>query len=255
MKAKRFVVRRLGFEELEQRALPATVTSTNWAGYALDSRPGAVAAVGGSWTVPAVPAAGTGFSSVWAGIDGLNSPTVEQVGTESDVVNGRPRYFAWFEMYPRNVVVIGGLPVHPGDRVAAQVARVGAGQFRLGLTDLTTGRSFATTRSAPGAQRSSAEWVVEAPAIFRPLPLANFGRVGFAGATVTLGGTTHPIDTPGGRVVALKLAAFAGAGATPSPLADAPLRRPRKGAASSFTVSYQAPRVLPPAFPPALGFG
>ncbi len=88
-------------------ANPDASSSTNWSGYAAatsldDPQSGSVTAVSGSWIVPTVTATssrGTTYSSVWVGIDGYSNSTVEQIGTEQDVVNGTPEYSVWWEMY------------------------------------------------------------------------------------------------------------------------------------------------------------
>jgi hypothetical protein len=186
-------------EELEGRLVPSAVstTSTNWSGYAVNASAGAVTAVSGSWVVPTVTGSGTAYSSDWVGIDGYNSPTVEQIGTDSDIVNGTPQYYAWYEMYPKGSVQITSLAVHAGDTISASVTS-GAGGFTLSLTDATTGKSFSTTQTAAGAQRSSAEWVVEAPSSgFGILSLANFGKVNFTAAQATISGKTGPVDYSG----------------------------------------------------------
>ena len=57
-----------------------------------------MSAVYGSWIVPTVSGSSSGktYSAVWVGIDGYASDsTVEQIGTEQDVVNGTPVYQAW----------------------------------------------------------------------------------------------------------------------------------------------------------------
>lgn len=66
---------------------------------------GAVTPVKGSWVVPAVTGTGYGSSAAWVSIDGDQSYTVEQIGTDSDTAataawDGTPQYFAWYEMYP-----------------------------------------------------------------------------------------------------------------------------------------------------------
>src|SRR5262249_53778447 len=146
-------------EELESRLALSPVladTSTNWSGYAVTTKRGAVNAVVGSWVVPAVSGTGTSASSVWVGIDGYNSNTVEQIGTDSDITNGSPQYYAWFEMFPHDMVTL-RMPVHPGDTMSAGVSySARTGKFRLALTDVTTGKSFVTFQRAPGAARSSA---------------------------------------------------------------------------------------------------
>jgi hypothetical protein len=186
---------RPSLEELERRLVPSAVatTSANWSGFAIDTSRGAVTAVSGTWVVPTATGTGTAYSSAWVGIDGFSSSTVEQIGTDSDLVNGSPRYYAWYEMYPRGSVEL-PLSIRAGDTVSAAVTYA-AGAFTLSITDVSTGQSWRTTQVLSGVQRSSAEWVVEAPSsTFGLLPLADFGKVSFTAAQATASGTTGPID-------------------------------------------------------------
>jgi hypothetical protein len=199
---------RVHLEELEGRALLSSVQplpvwdtaySTNWSGYAAETNlttpaSNAVTQVSGSWTVPTVTGKTNGYSSVWVGIDGYSSNSVEQIGTEQDTTtSGATRYYAWWEMYPNPSVRITTMTISPGDAISASVA-YDAGAFTLQMTDNTTGESFSTTQTAT-AQRSSAEWIVEAPSsIFGVLPLANFGTATLSKAQATINGTTGAID-------------------------------------------------------------
>jgi hypothetical protein len=125
--AKRLCLR---VEELEGRLVPSTLTySTNWAGYAVSTSTGAVSQVAGNWVVPAVSNTVSGYSSAWVGIDGYNSSTVEQIGTDSDYVNGRAHYYAWYEFYPQASVTITSMTVQPGDTISASVTVVGPHLF------------------------------------------------------------------------------------------------------------------------------
>jgi hypothetical protein len=218
MKTQRFVRWRLWVEELEPRVVPSAspglhgivpspvqsvaTTSTNWAGYAaqtnLDSpQANAVTAVSGSWNVPSVTGRGTAFSSIWVGVDGYTSSTVQQIGTSSDIVDGQPQYYAWYEIFPNDSFSVANLTIHPGDSISASVTYLGSDQFSLQLTNNTTNESFAITQTAYGAQRSSAEWIVEAPSSSNGiLPLAKFGTANITGASATIGGETGPIDNP-----------------------------------------------------------
>jgi Peptidase A4 family len=182
-------------EELEGRLVPATLAaSTNWSGYAVTAGAGAVSQVAGSWVVPAVSSNVSGYSSAWVGIDGANASMVEQIGTDSDFVNGQAHYYAWYEMYPAPAVNL-SLAIHPGDTISASVTAASPSQFVLSLTDVTTGQSFLTTQTSSQAQRASAEWIQEAPSSFNGvLPLANFGTINFSGANATINGTTGPAD-------------------------------------------------------------
>jgi len=212
MKKRR--IARLYVEVLESRLTPtsaATPTgqlwySTNWSGYSLDTAPGQVQAVSAEWNVPAVTGSSTAYSSTWVGIDGDNSGTVEQIGTASEVHTtkvGRNTvvsytYYAWWEMYPANAMQsISSMTVHAGDHIQASVTYVGDNPtthynlFTLSITDTTSGQSFSvTTGLNKVVQRSSAEWIQEAPSsFFGVLPLANFGSVTLTNVQATFTGT------------------------------------------------------------------
>lgn len=186
---------RLCVEELEGRLVPATHTlSTNWSGYALSTPAGAVSHVAGNWIVPAVANTNSGYSSAWVGIDGWSSGTVEQIGTDSDYLNGHARYYAWYEMYPAGPVNL-TMTITPGDTISASVDYLGSNQFALSITNVTTGSTFSTTQTSSTAKLSSAEWIQEAPSSFTGvLPLANFGTINFSGANATVSGTSGLAD-------------------------------------------------------------
>jgi len=254
-------------EELEGRALPSaapltpalglkplahhahsslSTTSSNWSGYAAETNfsspaANAVKAVSGSWTVPSVtatPGARNTYSSVWVGIDGYQSRTVEQIGTEQDVINGQTVYYAWYEMYPKFPVTI-PITIHAGDSISASVnfvSAVGNKQtFTLTLTDNTTGQSFSTNQSIHGAKRSSAEWIVEAPSSGGVLPLANFGSTTFTHASATFGTTSGPIDSSAWQNASINMVSGQKTVATTGPLSDS---GSGSSATSSFTVSF-----------------
>jgi hypothetical protein len=180
-------------------------TSSNWAGYAVTGRN--VTDVQGAWTVPAVDTIGScanSYAAAWLGIDGDNSSTVEQCGTDQDYINGVPQYYAWYEMYPKALQILSQAtyPVAPGDNIQAEVQYLPSGQFRLTMTnDGASGRHapwplpFVTTQKLTQARRTSAEWVVEAPWSGGVLPLADFDRVTFRGCTATVGGQTKLLQS------------------------------------------------------------
>src|SRR5262249_15600610 len=88
-------------------------TGTHGSGYAAYGR--SFSSVSGSWVQPKVTCGSqNAYSSYWVGLDGYNTPTVEQLGTEGDCVNGVDQYYAWFEMYPRGGRLI-GMKVKQGD--------------------------------------------------------------------------------------------------------------------------------------------
>jgi hypothetical protein len=148
----------------------------------------------GSWTQPtATCSAGeNSWSSPWVGIDGDNSNTVEQIGTDTDCSGGTPYYYAWYEMYPKSLVVIGSIAVHRGDSFTGEVTAGASGSYLLKLTNTTTGASFQTTQNSKRARRSSVEWVMEGPSSGL---LTNFGTVGFTAASATISGQTGSLGS------------------------------------------------------------
>src|ERR1700761_8860067 len=78
-----------------------STTSTNWSGYVLTGGSGAFSSVSSSWTEPAATcSSGTQYAAFWVGLDGYNSDSVEQTGSDSDCSGGTPDYYGWYEMYP-----------------------------------------------------------------------------------------------------------------------------------------------------------
>ena len=173
-------------------------TSTNWSGYAVSGF-GPYTSVSSSWTQPAVDCAKTptGWSAFWVGLDGDTTNTVEQTGTEADCSSGAAVYSAWYEMYPKYPVNYAS-PVSAGDSFTASVTYVGSGYFKLTLSDTTRGWSHTTSQRLRSARRGSAEAIAEAPSSSGGvLPLADFGTVGFTGASVNgslLTGSTSGIE-------------------------------------------------------------
>jgi hypothetical protein len=190
---------------LTHGASHASTTSSNWAGFAVTGSAGSVTFVNGSWIQPAIvscPLSKATYSSFWVGIDGYSSSTVEQTGTDSDCHSGKAQYYAWYEFYPAASVLIKTVTISAGDTIYASVS-FASSTFTVFLKDVTTGKSFSTTGSVTSAQRTSAEWIAEAPSSGRILPLANFGTVHFgmdstfvaATNSATLGGTTGLIGS------------------------------------------------------------
>ena len=183
------------------------VSSSNWSGYA-DTND-TFSSVTSSWTEPTVNCAdsnsgldgllslsnllgGPGAASAfWVGLDGYNSTSVEQLGTDSDCDSGTPSYYAWYEMYPNpSETLPSQYPVKPGDQLTALVASNTAGtSFTLEIKDTTAGWTFSTTQTGSGFARSSAEVIAEAPSSCSVLfcsevPLADFGQLNYSGSSV-----------------------------------------------------------------------
>lgn len=168
-------------------------TSTNWSGYAVTG--GRYTSVSASWRQPAATCSGTAYSSFWVGLDGDTSNTVEQTGTDADCSGSTPRYYAWYEMYPKYPVNYSN-PVSPGDTLTASVTTNGSGSFTLTISDTSKGWTRTTTARLKSAKLASAEVIAEAPSSSGGvLPLANFGTVSFSGAKAN--GALLTTTTPG----------------------------------------------------------
>jgi hypothetical protein len=153
--------------------------STNWSGYAITGSTYTTATA--SWTQPAIDCtSGDGETdmSPWVGIDGYSSSTVEQTGSSGDCDGASPDYYAWYEMYPRNVVVI-NKTVEPGDQFTATVTHTSGTSYKLVLEDITQGWTNSVTKSL-SAKDNSAEAVLEMAANH----LTKFSTDPFTGFTV-----------------------------------------------------------------------
>src|SRR4051794_10037288 len=173
------------------KAVEAT-TSSNWAGYVADGT--SFSSVSGSWVVPTAKSDIEGYSATWVGFGGADSSSsgLEQVGTESDYVDGEATYSPCYELVPKAPGTL-KLRVHPGDHVRAKVTISGT-RVIVTMSDVTTGKTVTKTLPMSDPDTSSAEWIAEAPSGetrnggFEVLPLADFGKVAFTGASATANG-------------------------------------------------------------------
>jgi Peptidase A4 family len=195
------------------------VTSSNWSGYAVTTAKDSVSDVKGSWIVPAVTCNSTdAYAAFWVGIDGYGSSTVEQIGTDSDCVNGKPTYYAWFEFYPHFSYNIDSVAVKPGDVISAEVNYTANGRFAVSIS-VNGGPPFSTSTKLSQATRSSAEWIIEAVWGGGVLPLADFNSVSYGAdhtavsgtCDATVGKTSNPIGSIAGDVLAITMTADNGA--------------------------------------------
>jgi hypothetical protein len=166
--------------------------STNWSGYAVTGTD--FTSARGSWVVPTVDCTTTPntYAAFWVGIDGWTSDTVEQTGTDSDCDGKTPSYYAWYEFFPAPSILITSISVTPGDVMAAEVVWKSGTEFVIAIKNETTGTVFEKAGSVSGAQRSSAEWIAEAPCCTIRggiLPLSDYGTVDFGQDYSKIAGT------------------------------------------------------------------
>jgi hypothetical protein len=201
-------------------------TSTNWSGYATTGS--RFVSISSSWNEPiATCSAGeTSYSSFWVGLDGDTSGTVEQTGTDADCSSGGPRYYAWYEMYPKFPTNLSN-PVQPGDTLTASVTTDGVGRFTLAISDSKQGWTFTTTQRLKSAALASAEVIAEAPSSRSGvLPLTNFGNINFGVSTVNGNVSLH--DAPN-----LDPITMVASGGSPTKAAPGPI-----SANGSFSVAW-----------------
>ena len=172
------------------------VTSSNWAGYAATGT--TFTSVSANWTQPTGHCTGGNqYAAFWVGLDGYSSSTVEQTGSEVDCAGRTPQYYAWYEIYPGASMTFTD-PVRAGDQFSGSVTYA-SGTFTLVLKDMTKGWTETKTATSPGAARSSAEAIAEAPCCtYRggTLPLTNFGTASFSSAMAngTSMATFNPVE-------------------------------------------------------------
>jgi hypothetical protein len=172
----------------------STAESTNWSGYAVTGGTGAFKSVSASWVEPKASCNGTKYAGFWVGLEGYNSDSVEQTGSDSDCTGSSPTYYGWYEMYPANPVYYTNT-VDAGDHFTASVTFSGTDTYTLVLKDVTRGWTHTVKKTSSGDARSSAEVITEAPSSGTGvLPLANFGTVDYTAAKAN--GTSMSSQSP-----------------------------------------------------------
>jgi hypothetical protein len=188
-----------------------TVSSGNWCGFVasinlLNPVKYVVTKVAGSWKVPNIVAStGNTSCSLWVGIDGAGSSSVEQLGTEHDWSNGQESHYAWFEMFPNPSHEIVGFPVAVGDTISASVTYiplvgilpVANTLFILQISNDTQRKySVIPIVTTMVMDRLCAEWVVEAPWLNQTLPLSDFVTAYFSNCSAEMNGVMGSINNP-----------------------------------------------------------
>ncbi|MGO8686087.1 MAG: G1 family glutamic endopeptidase, partial [Candidatus Dormibacteria bacterium] len=174
------------------RTLNGEAQTYNWSGYALDE--GTYTGVSACWDVPAVPVTPLDtYSSAWVGIGGFSGgdTTLIQTGTTEESYQGQVYYFAWSELLPAAPAPL--FAVTPGDTVCASIAEQSADVWGIAIQDKTGGGSYSSTTIDYTSSESSAEWIMERPALCDSpslsclSTLADYGEMTFTSATVNGG--------------------------------------------------------------------
>jgi hypothetical protein len=166
------------FAQLQEVPTPGgplkVVDVANWAGYAVTGS--SFTSVLGSWVVPAYHCLKTpnSKSTVFVGIDGYSDNTIEGIGTEFDCVGTHYQYFALYTL-GKTSKKITGFSLKTGDLISASVSYAGS-EFTVEIYNITQGTFFSTSAAVSGAQRSSAEWIVQRY-VNPNYPLMDFGKI------------------------------------------------------------------------------
>jgi Peptidase A4 family len=196
------------------RAATRSATSSNWAGYAVSRSGVSFNRVSGTWVQPQATCTSRRhrYSAYWLGLGGLHttSKALEQIGTEADCVGSKAQYSIWYEIVPAAPVTL-KMSVRRGDTISASVS-VSGHTVKLNLANHTRGTVFSKQLQGSHVNRSSAEWIAEAPSACdgagncETLPLTNFGSASFGTARATSStGHIGTITDPAWSVVKITL--------------------------------------------------
>jgi hypothetical protein len=197
---------------------PAMVITPNWAGYVAGGTTGSptnFTSVTGTWTVPPATC-GSGLngtlSTEWVGLGGYTTKRQEEIGTDTNCdANGKPVYFAWFELVPFISYTIKGEPVQAGDTMTGLVKILTPSLVELQIQDQTRNWTWSRNITFSPMDTSTAEWITEAPAtclrfVCSEANLANFGTVTMRNiSATTANGKSGTLTNPDWNVTALQL--------------------------------------------------
>jgi hypothetical protein len=178
-------------------APPSRFTLSNWGGYIAEGSSGEFTSASADWKIAkATCNASDDLYAPWVGIDGSGDATVEQTGVATSCGSGKPVEDAWYEMYPASPVYF-STKIKVGDLIEASVTYSG-GEFTLVMTDKTAGWTHKVHKKLAGAQRLSAEAIIEAPGgggTFPKFSSVNFTNVKFNGKALS---TFNPVASDTG---------------------------------------------------------
>jgi hypothetical protein len=141
------------------------------------------------------------YSAFWVGLGGVtrNSRALEQIGSAADCgLDGVAHHYLWFELWPARPFDV-STEVAPGDTIFASVT-IKKKKVTLQIRNVTRGLRFIRALRMNAPDRSSAEWIAEAPAncdlrgVCAITSLTNFGTVAFTNASATGHGHVGPIS-------------------------------------------------------------
>ncbi len=152
-----------GFEPNQVIVLILAITNLNSVGgYIVSGK--AIDEVSGTFTIPSnynqIDTGAGNFLGTWVGIGGVNGFDFWQAGVGVEIGLHTFSLYAWYESYPEPQIVI-PLNVEPGT-ITVTVGNDQAGGWAI-WNGSTAGDTYSVSGISNSADRSTAEWVVEAP--------------------------------------------------------------------------------------------
>lgn len=152
----------------------ASLDSSNWTGYTMScgqenptlfDEP--ISYMTGRWYVPKIAdSSEETICSISIAMDGLDLPTIEQLGTAHQQKDGEQKNYAWFSLSKEETYEIEGFPVNIGDLITTSIRYAGENTFLFAICNLT--KKVWTIippryTSSLNAKRKRASWIVEFP--------------------------------------------------------------------------------------------
>ncbi len=197
---------------------PAMTVSPNWSGYVATAPAGhaiSFKSVTGTWTVPTAHCSGgkgPTYSTVWVGIGGYTQTRQEEVGTDANCsASGKASYYAWFELVPfLSFPTVVADKVFAGDTITGLVKFLSPKVIELQLSDRTRGWTFTRKINWAINDTTTADWVVEAPAICKQeyckeASLSNFHTVTMRDISAVGNGSTGTLSDTHWRIIPIRL--------------------------------------------------
>ncbi|MDA8300507.1 MAG: G1 family endopeptidase [Actinomycetota bacterium] len=157
---------RIGVLDANRTPIGRQVASRNWSGYSVQGGP--FQGASGTFTVAAAaPASCQQALGEWVGVDGFSDQDLVQAGISEGPAGpggdcaGRPSVEAWWEVLPSAQQPI-SMKVAPGDVMTVALRQTGPNQWKISITDDTTGARFVHLEPYNGPA-ASVDWIVESP--------------------------------------------------------------------------------------------
>jgi hypothetical protein len=143
--------------------------------------------------------------AAWIGIGGVSSNDLVQTGTSNMVdASGDVSTFVFYELLPDAALEVTSFPVSAGDSMSASISQTSSSNWRISITDNTTGQNY-TTAVRYTSTYSSAEWIEEDPSYLDGslVPFDSFSHVIFTNGKTTMNGSQSTVASSNAAPITL----------------------------------------------------